>query len=158
MAPKPKYYFCTILLFTIALTTFSQNVSNNATVTIIGDPVSETPVNTSGSGGNPYINASTPPANDQQLATPQNIDPTFENGFHIRYDVVESQQVEERPSSTGYEYASITSGGSSSTGVKSVKKKRVMTMTERSFNLKKRFKAWMPKRKKKYRPNVCGRF
>lgn len=158
MAPKLKYYFCTVLMFIIACKTFSQTVSNNATVTIIGD-IPEPPANTTGSGTNPYINISVPPGDDGQLASPQNIDPTFENGFHIRYEIVENtRQIEERPGSTGYEYASI-SGGSSSGGVSSVKSKRKhMTMTERSFNLKKRLNTWIPKRKKKYRPNICGRF
>ena len=158
MIPKLKYYCCTILLFTIALKTYSQTVSNNATVTIIGDPILETPP-ANVSGNNPYINVSQPPSGDRQLASPQNIDPTFENGFHIRYEIVEQhQQLDERPANTGYEYASL-SATTSSGGSSSVKSKRKhMTFTERSFNFKKRFKTWMPKRKKKYRPNICGRF
>ena len=131
-------------------TTFAQ--SN--TVTIIGDPVSGVSTNSSG-GGNPYIQ-STAPQKDQQLATPQNIEPTFENGFHIRYEVNEPEKTDERPGSTGYEYASIDADSGRS-GVK-VKRKHVATFTERTFYFKKKVKAWMPKRKKKYRPNVCGRF
>lgn len=142
----------------VASRTFSQTVSSNATVTIIGDPVSES-ASGGGAGTNPYINESEPPEKGQQLASPQNIEPTFENGFHIRYEVFETQKkTEERPSNTGYEYASLESSGGSVSGGSKMKKKHSVNMTEKSFNFRKKLKTWMPKRKKKYRPNVCGRF
>lgn len=146
-----KYCLCTFLFFSMTYIAFAQ--SN--TVTIIGDPASEAPSNSSG-GGNPYIQ-STMPQKDQQLATPQNIEPTFENGFHIRYDVNEPEKVDERPGSTGYEYASIAAGSGGGSGMK-VKRKHNASFTERTFHFKKKVKTWIPKRKKKYRPNVCGRF
>lgn len=148
-----KYCICTLLFFSITYTTFAQ--SN--TVTIIGDPVTEvsTGAGSSGGGGNPYIQV-TAPEKDQQLASPQHVEPTFENGFHIRYDVTEPEKVDERAGTTGYEYASIAAGGGGS-GVK-VKRKHIITFTERTFTFRKKVKTWMPKRKKKYRPNVCGRF
>ncbi len=149
-----KYYFSILLLFIVA-DSFSQSISNNATLTIIGDPIPEGPINVSGGRGNPYINTSVPPEDEQELASPQNIEPTFENGFYIRYQIVESPKEEERPIGTGYEYASITS--SSTTAVK-IGKKHMMNIAQKSFNFKKKIKSWIPKRKKKYRPHLCGRF
>jgi hypothetical protein len=145
-----KYYLCTILFFSITCLTFAQ--SNN-TVTIIGDPVSETSAGGNDSGGsNPYSQKA-PPGKEQELASPRNIEPTFENGFHIRYEMTEPEKTIERPST---EYASIAPGSGGS-GTR-IKKKHVTTFTERTFYFKKKVKTWMPKRKKKYRPNVCGRF
>lgn len=147
-----KYCICTILFCSITYHTFSQG----NTVTIIGDPVTEIAPNSNSGGGNPYLQNTTPPEKGNELARPQEIEPTFENGFHIRYEVKEPEKVEERPSSTGYEYASIVAGGGGA-GTK-IKRKHVVTFTERTFTFKKKVKTWMPKRKKKYRPNVCGRF
>jgi hypothetical protein len=151
-----KYYLLSIFAIAIAFETSGQTVSSNATLTIIGDPLPETPDKSTTPVSNPYVNTTTPPDKDQQLATPQNIDPTFDNGFHIRYEINTPQKTEERPANTGYAYASISAGGVS-TGEK-IKKKRVTTIAERSFNFKKRFNRWAPKRKKKYRPHICGRF
>jgi hypothetical protein len=140
-----KYYFLGTFAIAIAFKTTGQTVSSNATLTIIGDPLPEAPAK-----------STTPPDKDQQLAPPQNIEPTFDNGFHIRYEINTPQKTEERPTNTGYAYASI-SGGGTGTGEK-IKKRHGTTIAERSFNLKKRFKSWAPKRKKKYRPHICGRF
>jgi hypothetical protein len=139
-----KYYFLGAFATAIAFKTTGQTVSSNATLTIIGDPIPEAPAK-----------STTPPDKGQQLAAPQNIEPTFDNGFHIRYEINTPQKIEERPTNTGYAYASISGGTSSG---EKIKKKHVTTIAERSFNFKKRFKSWVPKRKKKYRPHICGRF
>jgi hypothetical protein len=151
-----KYYFLGVVVTTMFFATHAQTVSSNATLTIIGDPLPETPEKSPTPVNNPYINTAAPPDKDQQLATPQNIEPTFDNGFHIRYEVNIPQKTEERPANTGNAYASL-SAGSASSGEK-IKKKHVTTIAERSFNFKKRFNSWAPKRKKKYRPHICGRF
>ncbi|HRG37528.1 MAG TPA: hypothetical protein PK289_03265 [Bacteroidia bacterium] len=128
---------------------------SNATVTIIGG---DAEVENSNPG--PPSTLQSPPVNGAQLAEPQNIEPTLENSFHIRYRIDTPQKQEETQAVT--EYASISAGGvsissGSSSGTKA-KRRRIPTMTERTFNFKKRYRAWMPKHKKKYRPNVCGRF
>jgi hypothetical protein len=145
-----------VFIAAIAFTTHAQTVSSNATLTIIGDPLPETPDKNPSPVNNPYINTTAPPDKGQQLASPQNIEPTFDNGFHIRYEINTPQKTEDRPANTGYAYASI-SGGGVSIGEK-IKKKHATTIAERSFNFKKRFNHWAPKRKKKYRPHICGRF
>jgi hypothetical protein len=150
-----KYYFL-VAFAGIAFTVPAQTVSSNATLTIIGDPLPEVPDKSITSVSNPYINTNTPPDKSQQLAAPQHIEPTFDNGFHIRYEINSPQKIDERPTSTGYAYASISGGGASTT--EKIKKKHVTTLAERSFNFKKRFNHWAPKRKKKYRPHICGRF
>lgn len=129
-----------------------MNGQSSSTVTIIGgDPGVEN------SNQEP---SQSPPSNGGQLAEPQNIEPTLENGFHIRYRIDTPSKQEENQVVT--EYASISAGGvamssGSSSGTKA-KRKRGASMNEYSFNIKKRCRAWMPKHKKKYRPNVCGRF
>lgn len=128
---------------------------SSSTVTIIGgDPGSEN------SNSSASQNMEPPPVNGGELAEPQNIEPTLENGFHIRYRIDTPSKQEENQVVT--EYASISAGGvamssGSSSGTKA-KRKRGPSINEYSFNIKKRCKAWMPKHKKKYRPNVCGRF
>ncbi|HET6226442.1 MAG TPA: hypothetical protein VFF27_09200 [Bacteroidia bacterium] len=146
-----KYLVVAILLFGSVLFLNGQT-SSNATVTIVGGDPNE----------NVTVEPSSNPPEGGQIADPQNIEPTLENGFHIRYRI-DTPQKEEAPAANEYASLSSTPGGStgsysgSSGGVK-VKKKHIATMSERSFNLKKRLNAWMPKRKKKYRPNICGRF
>ncbi len=158
-----KYYLPSVIVVFVAFKTLGQTVSSsNATLTIIGDPLPDKPDNNAPAPANPYINTTQPPDKTQQLATPQNIEPTFDNGFHIRYEINTPQKTEERPAAVstennGYAYASISGGGGVSTGEKN-KRKHVVTIAERSFNFKKRVKSWAPKRKKKYRPHICGRF
>jgi len=149
-----KYYFLTLLLFGASLFLSGQS-SSNATVTIIGG---DSP-GTENAGTDPSANPA-PPANGGELADPQTIEPTLENGFHIRYRIEETPRKEEEEVINEYaslSTADLASTGGSSTGAK-IKRKHVMSMTERRFNFNKRLKAMMPQRKKKYRPNVCGRF
>jgi hypothetical protein len=144
-----KYYFVVAMLFCSVLFLKAQSSSNAAVMIVGGDP-----------NENVVVAPASNPPEGGQIADPQNIEPTLENGFHIRYRI-DSPQTQEQPSAN--EYASLSSGpgysktSASSGGVK-IKRKHVVTFTERSFNFKKRFKAWMPKHKKKYRPNICGRF
>lgn len=149
--PHIKYCFVVLLLFGCSLLI---NAQSNSTVTIIGgDPGVE--------NSDPSVsqNLESPPVNGGQLAEPQNIEPTLENGFHIRYRIDTPLKQEENQAAT--EYASISKGGASvsagSSGGTKVKRKR-SSIGEYSFNIKKRCRAMMPKHKKKYRPNVCGRF
>lgn len=119
-----------------------------AIVTIIGDPVQGNYINNE--DGNPYNNNTNAPPPQSQMAELSNqqasIDPSLENGFHVRFEL-ESPAISER-SSSGY----MSSGGSGKT------KKHAPTMAERSFNVKKKIKSLLPKRKKRYRPHLCGRF
>lgn len=82
---------------------------------------------------------------------PQYIEPTLENGFHMRFPIEADgpKPSTDRLGSSGY-----TSVGGS--GI--AKSRKATSVSKHSFNLKKKLKCWFPKRKKKYRPNLCVDF
>lgn len=129
-----KYNILILVTFTVTLGINAQSTNNQAVVTIIGDPVQS----------NPYAEVNNAPPVQQQIN--KTIEPTLENGFHMRFEVGSPQYVNHGGTSS-YSYSSDVKA-----------KKHTASMTERSFNAKKRFKSWMPTYKKKYRPHLCGRF
>lgn len=137
------------------LFSFSLRAQNNeATVTIVGNPIEADNI------GNNFANAlqekQPPPPVYQQLATTdQNIEPTLENGFHMRFQL-ESPASVERVTNVGSSSSSYSSGSGSGGGTKA--RKHTISMNERSFNFKKKLKNWLPKRKKKYHPTLCEKF
>lgn len=140
--------FIALIPISVSVTAQQNNYSNQAVVTIIGNPAGEN----NGTGNdfdlnrgntNPYSNNVAPPEQAYQNQTVMLIEPTLENGFHTRMQIGSSQQSYERSSSPSY------SGEA---------RKHKTSLSERTFNIKKRFKAWLPKRKKRYRPHLCGRF
>ena len=141
-----------VLVWHINANAQETNTNNQAIVTIIGDPVQ---ANTSGDfiNTNPYTENNAPPA-QQQIAKSdnQNIEPTLENGFHMRFEV-NSDYVNHGGSLSSSAYSSSGSGSSAK-----AKKQHSITIAERSFNAKKRIKSWLPEHKKKYHPHLCGRF
>jgi hypothetical protein len=148
----------------IAITVYSQptgNQSNQAVVTIIGNAPADNLGNQFNNDPHDFINSNPYNENDapqmQQQMTSQNIEPTLENGFHIRFELNSEKTGEEIIASS---LTASTSSGASSGGGASVGKtrKHTTTMAERSFNTKKRLKSWLPKRKKRYHPHLCGRF
>lgn len=143
-------YSAFVALFCAASVTDAQqtNTTNQAVVTIIGSPNGENTGNefdlNSNTDNNPYETNAAPPqqqAYDNQ--TTMLIEPSLENGFHTRMQIASSQQ--------SYEHSSTPSYSGEA-------RKHKTSLSEHSFNLKKRLKAWLPKRKKKYRPHLCGRF
>ena len=143
--------FCS--LFFLSLRVFSQSANNDAVVTIIGNPALSnvnTLDNNIGNGNYYQQQANEPPAPAQQqfAETNQNVEPSLENGFHMRFQVTSPQSVER-----------VTSYGSSSSSSSGAKvKKHAVSLSERSFNFKKKFKNWFPHLKKKYRPTLCEKF
>jgi hypothetical protein len=132
-----------------SLTAYCQN--NEATVTIVGNPVDQ---------GNQYSNAyqtnePPPPAQQQFATTEQNIEPTLENGFHMRFQL-ESPGSVERINSVNTASSFSSGSGAGGAGVKV--KKRSVSISERTFNVKKKLKNKMPKFKKKYHPTLCEKF
>lgn len=128
----------------------AQTQNNDAVVTIVGDPVPEP--------------QQPPQASDRELReTEKNIEPTFENGFHMRFQIEGGENQQQRSNPASGATASIgrstsSSSYSSSAGGTTRAKKRTVTMTQRSFNMKKRVKKWIPKRHRKYRPTLCEKF
>jgi hypothetical protein len=137
---------------------FCLNAQNDdATVTIVGNPLEAD----NNIGNNFNINASQtnqpPPLQYQQFAPQeQNIEPTLENGFHMRFQL-ESPASVERVSSVGSSGSSTSYVGGGYSGGTKVKK-RTISMSEKSFNFKKRLKNKLPKKKKKYHPTLCEKF
>ncbi len=130
-----------MFLIGICFDTRSQTTSSNATVTIIGDPLV-----------NGVNSDASPTDKDQKITTPQQIDPTFENGFHIRFDLVSPAQ---KIAPSADEKGRYTASGGSS---KKIKRRHNPSLSKMQFNVKKRVNTWVPERKKKYRPHLCGRF
>ncbi len=156
-----KYYwsvaFC-LPAFAVSSQTNAQG--NQSVVTIVGDA----PQTNADNDPNDFINSN--PYNEvnepqiQQQMTAQNIEPTLENGFHIRFELNQASQEynikKADPSGLSSGFTSTSSGGGSTSVGKT--KKHVTSIDERAFNTKKKMKRWLPKRKKRYRPHLCGRF
>jgi hypothetical protein len=114
--------------------------SSQSVVTIIGD-APEITTNTT--------EVKTPEPTQQLTAQNTNIEPTLENGFHMRFELY-SEEKNDLDGLGGHSPENITFFGRS--------KKHAASMTERTFNVKKRLNYWLPERKKKYHPHLCGRF
>lgn len=157
-----RFKYCLSVIFCLfAFTVFSQstNQSNQSVVTIIGDAPETNNDPHDFINSNPYTENTEPQI--QQQMTSQNIEPTLENGFHIRFELNQASQeynikAPDAPSLSSSGFSSGSSGGGSASVGKT--KKHVVTAEERAFNAKKRFRTWFPKRKKRYRPHLCGRF
>ena len=132
-----------------------NNTNNDATVTIVGNIPDNNDNNLPGNYSTQTTNDQPPPPQQQQLApNADNIEPTLENGFHMRYQI-QSPGSAERMTSVG---SSGYTAGSSSVAGSGKSKRHGSTLSEWSFNFKKKFKNWCPHRKKKYHPSLCEKF
>ena len=143
-----KIKYCFIYIFVSSLSSIAQESDNNqAVVTIVGNPVTtdnNDPVNDK-NYQQFYQQINTPPSKGTLSNNPILIEPTLENGMHMRFELSPPP-----PRSSEGVYASADISDRS--------KKRSASISERSFNIKKRLKTWLPKRKKRYRPNLCVGF
>ena len=145
------FLFCLILLGAASLK--AQDLNDESVVTIIGDDPIEANnahdfVNT-----NPYAQSNTPPADLKVINEDQNIIvPSLENGFHMRFEMTYSKPAERLGGA-----AFVSSNYAYEDGFEKAKK-RSASLTEHKFNAKKKLRKWLPKRKKRYRPTLCGRF
>lgn len=162
MASKRFKYCWSVAFFLLAFAVFSQTNAqgNQAVVTIVGDAPS---INSNDDpndfiNSNPYGEVNEPQI--QQQMTAQNIEPTLENGFHIRFELNQASQEynikKADPAGLSSGFTSTSSGGGSASVAKT--KKHATSIEERTFNTKKKMKRWLPKRQKRYRPHLCGRF
>lgn len=131
----------------------AQDTYNQAVVTIIGDD----PVEVNNTQGfvntNLYNQPNNPPENQTIINDNQNVVvPSLENGFHMRFEITYSKPAERLGG------ASFASPAYYNFEEDEKVKKRTVSLSERMFNVKKKFRKWLPKRKKKYRPTLCGRF
>ena len=161
VSTRLKYCLSSALTL-VTFSAFSQtgNQSNQAVVTIVGNAPDV--INTNDFvNTNPVADNNDEPQVQQQLtAQNNNIEPTLENGFHMRFELNSQQAIEpiilagiSTPTSSS---SGTSSGGSSMSSGKS--KKHGTSLAERSFNTKKKIRSKLPKRKKKYHPHLCGRF
>lgn len=141
-----RYYFFTVVLF-VSQSLISQT-NNEAGVTIIGDAPQSNSYYSNASAQNPP----TPLPQQSNIQTNFLIEPSLDNGFHVRF------QVTGNPPMDSYNSSKSSYSGSSGMGSVSKSRKNKTSISEKSFNIKKRLKKWLPKRKKRYRPNLCGRF
>lgn len=155
-----RFKYCLSIAFCLpAFVVYSQPNAqgNQSVVTIVGDAPQMNTDNDPNDfiNSNPYTETTEPQI--QQQMTSQNIEPTLENGFHIRFELNQASQEyivkQPDPSSVSSGFTS-SGGGSASVG----KTRKHISIDERTFNAKKRFRTWFPKRKKRYRPHLCGRF
>jgi hypothetical protein len=93
-------YCLSSALTLVTVSAFSQvgNQSNQAVVTIVGNAPADNNSNTNDFlNTNPYADNNTAPQMQQQLTAQNNsIEPSLENGFHMRFEV-NSQQAVEQP-------------------------------------------------------------
>lgn len=169
-----KYHLSCLLLLSCACMRAQSDQPNVAVITIIGgEPV---PVNTindyASSNTNPYAESLSAPPVQGQFNEPRTIDPTLENGFHMRFElettayqepsnVVNDERLENVLTGLKPPYSKQTgsmSNTSSGGATMTKSNKHSLNMQERMFNAKKKFKAWFPHRKKKYHPHLCARF
>lgn len=148
LAIRLKYFlFCCMLC--IASCLYSQDIEEQSVITIIGDD--DFALNNT----NPYEQSNTPPQNQKIINDNQKItSPSLEHGFNMRFESAYSKPAER------------LGGGGSSFAVNynmyddddEAGQKSTASISERKFNAKKKLRKWLPKRKKKYRPTMCGRW
>lgn len=143
--------FC---LMTVCVTSLQAQDSNDqSVVTIIGDDPIEANNTHDFVNTNVYNPNNTPPKGQKVINDDQAvIIPSIENGFHMRFEMTYSKPAERLGGaafvSSNYAYEDDFENG----------KKHSASLSERKFNAKKKLNKWFPKRKKKYRPTICGRF
>lgn len=141
---KVKYYLFFNIIINLSVTAQEPN-DNQAIVTIVGNNVNDNAQEVNQNYQQFYQQIKTPPSQGK-INNPNIIEPSLENGFHMRFELTPPP-----PKVSNGVYASAGSSNYEA-------KKHSHSIAERSFNLKKRLKAWLPKRKKKYRPNLCMPF
>lgn len=145
-----KYYlFSSLLLGILCLKAQSPDENNQAIITIIGDDPIQTNNTHDFINTNPYYQPVAPPEKERKIQQNLNIEPTLENGFHMRFEVSYSHPIDQ---SLAASYSSANDDNENKV------RKRATTFNERKINAKKRLKKWLPVRKKRYRPYLCGRF
>lgn len=149
--------YCLSIVFILPLAVAVQSQTN--LVTIIGDAPTGNEDIHDFINSNPQVEHNEPQI--QQQISAQNIEPTLENGFHIRFELNQASQENNFPDapsvSSGLMSTSSSSGGGSSASSGRARR-HAPSLEERSFNTKKKMKRWLPKRKKRYHPHLCGRF
>lgn len=152
LALRIKYtFFCLILMGFSCLK--AQSTDDLSVVTIIGDDPIEANTAHDFYTTNPYAQPTAPPKNQKIINDNQKtITPSLENGFHMRFEISPTQ-IPERLGGASFVSPAFTYD----TEYDKIQKRSV-SIEERKFNAKKKFRKWIPKRKKKYRPTLCGRF
>ena len=145
-----KYYlFCSLLFCIVCLKAQEANGNSQAVISIIGDDPIQSNNTHDFINTNPYNQSEAPPDQKQKVQKNQNIEPTLENGFHMRFEISSFQPIEQMGSS---------SFSSFEDDYEKKVKRRGKKLNERNLNIKKRIKRALPTRKKRYRPYLCGRF
>lgn len=147
---RSKYFLsCFIMLISCYLNAQpnNDNNQNQALIMVIGNPV-QTDNSNDFINTDPYPQSNNPVVQQQSSHDKTTIEPTLENGFHARFELGSSQSVDKMSSAPYFP----------SDGNMEKIKKSSFSFKEFKFNIKKRLKAWLPQRPKRYRPHRCGRF
>lgn len=132
---------------------YSQEVEEQSVITIIGDESLDAENTHDFVNTNPYEQPIAPPTNQKIVNDNQKgVTPSFDNGFNMRFESGYSKPVERLGGSS----FAVNSNMYDDDYEKA--KKHTASTNERIFNAKKKLRKWLPKRKKKYRPTMCGRF
>lgn len=145
------FFFCLIICGLGHLS--AQEAEEQSVITIIGDESIDAENTHDFVNTNPYQQSAVPPTNQKIINENQLVLPvSSDNGMSMRFE-------------NGYYKPSERLGGGAFVVNSTMydddyekTKKRTVGLTERTFNAKKKLRKWLPKRKKKYRPTMCGRF
>ncbi len=145
---KVKYYLICFIFFVVCFANAQQSTMvNQAIVTIVGDDVEDNNINDF-VNTNPYAEINAPQVQQKISNYNQNIEPTFENGFHMRFEL-------ESPQPIVYEHNSNLIF--SERGINR-RVKHSNFFIEFAFNFKQRVRSLLSEHKKTYRTNLCGHF
>ena len=145
-----KYYlFCSLLFCIVCLKAQEANGNSQAVISIIGDDPIQSNNTHDFINTNPYNQSEAPPDQKQKVQKNQNIEPTLENGFHMRFEISSFQPIEQMGSSS---FSSFEDDYEKNV------KRRGKKLNERNLNIKKRIKRALPTSNKRFRPYLCGRF
>jgi hypothetical protein len=151
-AMRLNYFFFCLMIFG-ASHLYSQEAEEQSVITIIGDESLDAENTHDFVNTNPYEQPIAPPANQKIINDNQKgVTPSFDNGFNMRFESSYSKPAERLGGSS----FAVNSNMYDDDYEKA--KKHTASITERAFNAKKKLRKWLPKRKKKYRPTMCGRF
>ncbi|MEO6901918.1 MAG: hypothetical protein ABI315_02040 [Bacteroidia bacterium] len=138
-----KHSLLVSLLFCNTLLLIAQQsvLEGHNVVTVIGDSISKNNLETK----NIYETKSIPNGQKKMILGSKNGLSSLGNEFPLRTEIQSNTKNVNASSSSSNnkEYGKI--------------KRRKISIAEHKFNFKKRFRTWIPKPKKKYRPNICGK-
>ena len=149
-AMRLKYFLFCLMMFGVGCLQ-AQEAEEQSVITIIGDEELDANNTHDFVNTNPYEQPVAPPSNQKIINDNQKAESaSVVQSFNMRFESTYSKPAERLDggsftvNSNMYDYDDDTKSSAS--------------ITERKFNAKKKLRKWLPKRNKKYRPTMCGRW